>query len=184
MFEFQCWGILHIGLCNKPLCKSNLTSASTDLATVLELSLHTGSVVLLGRKKGELICLLRLSKHLWVADKNTQEAMHQWMMKPQIPLLAQDQISSGLNLPQLLCSASFSSFSAVSVKPLYIISSKLEKEVTPLCFSNYRAFAVNYLYSPGYKILNIKQNLHPLPWIGPFRHKIFEVAGLHTPLKG
>lgn len=90
-------------------------------------ALITGSVFWLRRKKGELICLLRLSKHLWVADKNTQEAMHPEMMKPHIPLLAQDQISSGLRLPQFLRSASLSSFSAVSVKSFQFHHFKAEK---------------------------------------------------------
>lgn len=65
--------------------------APTDLDKVLICTLITGIVLGLSGEKGELICLFRSSKHLWVADKNTQETM-----KPHIPLLAQDQVSFGL----------------------------------------------------------------------------------------
>lgn len=45
--------------------------------------------------------MLRINKHLRVVDKNTQEALHPELMKPHIPPLARDQISSGLHLSQL-----------------------------------------------------------------------------------
>lgn len=77
-------------LLNDLLCKSNAARVRQQIWLLCLISaLITGSVFSLSRKKGELICLLRLSKHLWVDDKNTQEAMHPKMMKPHIPLLAQ-----------------------------------------------------------------------------------------------
>lgn len=51
------------------------------------------------RKKGELICLLRLSKHVWDADKNTQEANAPRDDETTYsPVGPPDQVSSGLRL--------------------------------------------------------------------------------------
>ena len=123
-------------LCTEPLCKSNATTVFLQIWLECWISaLISSSVFWLGRKKGGLICLLRSSKHLRVADKNTQEAMHPEMMKPHIPLLAQDQISSGLHLSQFLHSVSLSSFSAISVRPFQFSHLKAENGSNSSFFS-------------------------------------------------
>lgn len=93
---------------------ANQMQPSTDLATVCDFCSHYWECLLAQRRRGQLICLLILSKHLWVADKNTQGAMHPELMKPHIPLLAADQVLSGRRLSHLL--VSLSSFSACLFK--------------------------------------------------------------------
>lgn len=98
--------------------------ASTDLATVFDFCSHYWECLLVSaeRKKGELICLLRLSKHLWDADKNTQEANaprdDETTYSPVGP-----RIKSHLDCVsrKLLRSASLSSSSAVSVSPFLFL---------------------------------------------------------------
>lgn len=66
------------------------------------------------------------------------------MMKPHIPLLAQDQVSSGLRLSSAV---SLSSFFAVSVRPFHFNHFKAERgKTTAVPFANYRAFVVNDFY--------------------------------------
>lgn len=82
---------------------ANQMHPSTDLATVFDFCSHYRECPLAQHSQGELVCLLRLSKHLRVANKNTQGAMHPELMRPRIPLLATDQVSSGWRLAAALC---------------------------------------------------------------------------------
>lgn len=148
VFKSYCGSLFHIVLCNGPLCKSNTTINRFGYSGWFLLSL-LGASCGSAERKGELICLLRLNKHLWVADKNTQEAMHPEMMKPHIPLLAPDQVSSGLRLSQLLRSASLSSSCAVSVRPFQFNHFKAEKGNNCSSFFliiEHSHRAVNYFY--------------------------------------
>lgn len=177
VLKFLSGGILHILLCSEPLCKSNLTSTLPQIWLLSLISaLINGSVFWLSRKKRELICLFRLSKYLWVRDKNTWEAMHLEMMKPHIPL-----VGPGSNLIWIASLAAPllkrpSHLSLLSPSSLFnSVTSKLEKETTAVSFANYSRFAVNYFLLTWIKtIWNTKQNLLPELTQLWAQHKIFE----------
>lgn len=130
---------------------ANQMHPSTDLATVFDFCSHYWECPLAQHNQGELVCLLRSSKHLWVANKNTQGATHPELMRPRIPLLATDQVSSGWCLAAALCPSylslhPLSAFFFFFKRTFNPVSSKPRKEPSAFLLSNYRAFAVNYFY--------------------------------------
>lgn len=73
--------------------------------------------------------------------------MHLEMMKPHIPLLAQDHISSGLRVSQLLRSVSLSSFLLFLSGLSQFHHFKAEKgNNCSFSIANYRVFAVKFFY--------------------------------------
>lgn len=151
VFYILCFATSHFANQIQPVCINRFGYSVWFLLSLLGVSSGLGR-----KKKGELICLLRLSKHLWDADKNTQEVMHREMMKPHIPLLAPGSSliwiaslasSSALrpsHLPLLSLSALFFSyfFFFFSIQSLQ----SWKRKQLHFLLANYRAFAVNCFY--------------------------------------
>lgn len=153
VFYILCFATSHFANQIQPVCINRFGYSVWFLLSLLGVSSGLGR-----KKKGELICLLRLSKHLWDADKNTQEANaprdDETTYSPVGP-----RIKSHLDCVsrKLLRSASLSSSSAVSVSPFLFLLffffffsiqslQSWKRKQLHFLLANYRAFAVNCFY--------------------------------------
>lgn len=94
---------------------ANQIQPSTDLATMFDSYCNYWECLLAQNNRGKLICLQRLSKHLWVADKNTQGGWGCWWghIFPCWPPIKShlDGVSCSSSAPVSLSSFSVVSFS-------------------------------------------------------------------------
>ena len=96
VFYILCFATSHFANQIQPARINRFGYSVWFLLSLLGVSSGLGS-----KQKGEVICLLRLSKHLWDADKNTQEANAPRDDETTYsPVGPPDQVSSGLRLSQ------------------------------------------------------------------------------------